>query len=163
METDALFNELYSELRRIASVRMRRERGGHTLQTTALINEAYLRLARINGSAWNDRPHFLATAALAMRRILVDHARRRKRRLVLAPPDAEMSAGLPSGIDCLDFDLALDALAEEHERASKVLQFRFILGLPAEVTAEALGVSERTVRGDTSLALAWMRRRFADP
>lgn len=161
MDTDALFRELYPELRKIASIRMRGERRGHTLQTTALINEAYLKLSRANGHAWRDRTHFLASAALAMRRILVDHARRHKRRILMLATDGPLAAKLPSGVDYLTFDRALDALAEEHPRPASAIQYRYILGLTVEDTAHALDVCERTIRGDTRLALAWLRRRLA--
>ena len=160
-DTDELFRQLYAELKKIASVRMGRERPGHTLQTTELINEAYLRLSRVDGSAWQDRTHFLATAARAMRHILVDHARSKKRRLVLVGLDAEMAAEMPEGVDYLVLDRAIDALSEEHRRPADTLQYRYILGLTAEDTASLLKVSERTVRNDTRLALAWLRRHLS--
>src|SRR5262245_60346210 len=84
MDTDALFEELYRDLRRIASARMRGERAGHTLQTTALLSEAYLRLAHTDAARWTDRQHFLRTAARVMRRILIDHGRKHSRRVRLA-------------------------------------------------------------------------------
>lgn len=162
METDRLFQELYRELRRIAAARMRRERRGHTLQTTALVSEAYLRLSKWDGASWKDRQHFLHTAARVMRHVLIDHARKRKSQLVLAAPDAEMTAGMPSHITYLELDEAIDALAVEHSRAAEALQYRYVLGIDVEDTAAALEVSEGTVRNDTRFALAWIRRRFSE-
>lgn len=163
MDTDALFDELYAELRRIAAIRMSGELRDHTLQTTALIHEAYLRLRRVDGERWRDETHFLATAALTMRRILIEHARRRKRRVSLLSADADVDAAIPPSVDYLEFDRALEALAEEHPRPAEVVRYRYVLGLTAEYTAKALGVSERTIRGDQRFALAWLRRRLAEP
>ncbi len=156
-----LYAELYEELRRIASLRMRSERRGHTLQTTALIHEAYLKL---NGKAstWRDRSHFLGTAAVAMRNILRDHARRRKRRLRLLEANPEIDDRLPGDVEYLDFDRALDQLAKEHERQARAIELRCVLGLDVKETAQELDVSERTVKADTRFAVAWLRARLAD-
>jgi len=162
MDTDALFEELYAELRKIAACRMRGELRDHTLQTTALINEAYLRLVRVDGERWRDRRHFLATAALAMRHILIEHARKRKRRIRLSSGDAKLDAMMPDPVDLLEFDRALEKLAEEHPRPAEVIQYRYILGLTTEEAGKALGVSERTVRGDARFALAWLRRELME-
>jgi RNA polymerase sigma factor (TIGR02999 family) len=161
MDTDALFEELYAELKKIAAIRMRGELREHTLQTTALLHEAYLRLSRADGDRWHDRTHFLATAALTMRRILAEHARRRNRRVSLMAAGLSVGAEIPDTVEYLEFDRALAALAKEHPRPAQVIQYRYILGLAAADTAGALGVSERTVRGDQKLALAWLKRRLA--
>lgn len=160
METDRLFQELYDDLRRIARVRMRGEVRDHTLQTTALIHETYLRLSRIDGQPWRDRNHFLATAALTMRRILIEQARRRKRRIALLSGDPALAGVIPASVDYVEFDRALSELAKEHPRPAQVVEYRFVLGLTAAETASALDISERTVRGDARLGLAWLRRRL---
>lgn len=161
METDDLFEELYTELRKIAAQRMRAEARHHTLQTTALINEAYLRLSKVEGSRWSDRKHFLSTAARTMRRVLIDHARRRKRRVSLAGQDPDLLAVIPGPVDFLEFDRALESLGTEHPRSAAAIEYRYILGLTADETAQVLEVSNRTVRGDTSFGLAWLRRQLA--
>lgn len=161
METDRLFDQLYQDLRRIASIRMRGERAGHTLQTTALLNEAYLRIADRGPVVWADRTHFLATAALAMRRILVDHARKHRRRVRLVT-EFELQPGIVAdGTDFLHIDRAIEELSQEHSRQALVLQFRYVLGLSVEEVAEAVGVSARTVSDDARLGLAWIRRAIA--
>jgi RNA polymerase sigma-70 factor (ECF subfamily) len=153
--------KLYLEMKRIAANQMKSERNDHTLQPTALVHEAYLKLARSEPDRWNSESHFLATAARAMRQVLIDHARKHKRRVRLSEELAE-SARLPREVDFLVFDEALDALAVEHARAADVISFRFILGLTVIATAGALEISERTVKGDSRLGLAWLRRRLAN-
>lgn len=162
MDTDELFDQLYQELRRIASVRMRGERSGHTLQTTALLNETYLRLAGGDRSRWTDRTHFLASASLVMRRILIDHARRHRRRVRLTSGLESEPGVVPDGTDFVHVDRAIEALAAEHSRQALVIQFRYVLGMSLEDVAEALGVSSRTITDDARLGLAWIRRRLAD-
>lgn len=162
MDTDELFNQLYDDLRRIASVRMRGERPGHTLQTTALLNETYLRLAHRGPAPWADRTHFLATASLAMRRILIDHARKHRRRVRLVSGFETDPSVIPDGTEYLRIDRAIDALSAEYPRQALVLQFRYVLGMSLEDVAKTLQVSSRTITDDARLGLAWVRRRLAE-
>jgi len=163
---DALAPEVYEELRRLAGSYMRKEREGHTLQATALANEAYLRLADQTKVKWRGRAQFLAIAARAMRQILVDHARRRdaeKRggefaRVTLS--DTAATFGQPV-LDLLALEEALTSLGALDERKARVVELRFFAGLTSKEAAEALGVSETTVEDDWALARAWLRRRLA--
>jgi RNA polymerase sigma factor (TIGR02999 family) len=163
---DRLMPLVYEELRRLAHRSMRREPEGHVLQTTALVNEVYLKLVKERGMRWQDRVHFFAVTAHMMRRILVDYARRRnagKRgggvfhvslgEAIVAPDqcDAELIA----------LDEALSRLAAIDERKSRVAELRFFAGLSAEETAEALGVSAGTVGREWRLAKAWLRRELS--
>jgi RNA polymerase sigma factor (TIGR02999 family) len=159
---DALMPALYRELRRLASFHLRRERAGHTLSTTALAHEAYLRLAEIERIELEDRAHFFALASRMMRRVLIDHARRRNRQkrsggwaritLDLALPEA----GDP--IDLLALDDALRRLEQEDARAARLVEYRFFGGLTLEEAAEVLGVSLSTAKRDWTLARAWLNR-----
>ena len=152
-----------SELRRLAAGYMGRERPGHTLQPTALVNETFLRLLDAQGVAWQDRSHFLGIAARLMRRVLVDHARTRGRRKRggdhdHVPLDEEVAAA-----PCLDFNLlaldrALEALAFVDERKARVIEMRFFGGLTVDETASALQVSVDTVKRDWRLAKIWLLR-----
>lgn len=161
---------LYGELRGIAARLLRRERSDHTLQPTALVHEAYLKLLRENGVTWEDRAHFLGVASRAMRQILVDGARRRaaeKRRgglrRVTLPPDELLD---PSDeIAVLELNDALHRLAELDERAARVAEFRLFGGMTVREIALVLGVSARTVDGDWATARAWLGRevRGRDP
>jgi RNA polymerase sigma factor (TIGR02999 family) len=144
---------------------MRRERSGHTLQTTALVNEVFLRLVDLHQVQLHDRAHFLTLAAQLMRRILVDHARRRgyrKRgggeRPVALDEAATVSHG--SGSHLVAVDDALNALAKRDARKAKVVEMKFFGGLSVEETAAALNVSPQTVLRDWSLAKAWLRREM---
>jgi RNA polymerase sigma-70 factor (ECF subfamily) len=162
---DRLLPVLYEELRRTARSYMRRERLGHTLQTTALINEVYLRLVDIHQVQYRDRVHFLTMAAQLMRRILVDHARRRgylKRGGGEGPvPLDELAVISPGrGPDFVVVDDALNALSKQDARKAKVVEMRFFGGLSVEETAAALNVSTQTVLRDWSLAKAWLRREM---
>lgn len=159
---------VYDELHRLAARALRGERIDHTLQTTALVHEAYLRLAG-NGALpdWQDRVHFFAVAARSMRRVLVDHARRlRASRRGSGAFKVELLDGdgaAPRNLDdLLDLDRALDALTEIEPRRTRVIELRFFAGLSVRETAEALGVSEATVVLDTRLGRAmlyrWIRR-----
>jgi RNA polymerase sigma factor (TIGR02999 family) len=156
---------VYSELRRIAAARLRQEREGHTLQPTALVNEAFMKLAGSPAENISDRKHFLGIAARAMRQVLVDHARRRdaaKRGDGLAPatltgaramaPDADR---LPPD-EILALDQALDRLDELEPRLRKVVELRFFAGLNDTEVGEILGVTRRTVQRDWSRARAWL-------
>jgi len=163
---DALLPEVYDELRRLAASYMRKERETHTLQATALANEAYVRLADQTKVKWRGRAQFLAIAARAMRQILVDHARRHgaaKRGAGIARvtlSDTTATFGQPV-LDLLDLDDALTALGMLDDRKAKVVEMRFFAGLTTKEAAEALEVSETTVDDDWALARAWLRRRLA--
>src|SRR5690349_24264149 len=152
---------IYDELRRIAHRYARRERNDHTLQTTALINEAYVRLAGGQSPDWQNRQHFFAVTAQVMRHILLDHARRRRALKhggdgqQVSPSEAEaMTHERPAALIALDD--ALEALAALDGRKSQVVQLRYFGGLSLEETAAALGVSLMTVRRDWRAAKAWL-------
>lgn len=157
-----LIEAVYGELKLMASRYMRRERGGHTLQTTALVNEAYVKLVQQDGVNWQDRAHFFAAAAQVMRRILVDHARRNlagKRggdAPMLALDEALVFAHERSG-PLLDLDEALTRLAAKDARAARVIELRFFGGLSTEETAVVMQISDRTVRREWNFARAWLR------
>lgn len=155
---------VYDELRRLASHYMRSERREHTLQATALVNEAYIRLVDMKVS-WQDRAHFFAVAARLMRRLLVDHARghhRAKREgdaaKISLDDAAEVSCGPP--VNVLAVDEALTRLAEFDPRKSEILELRYFGGLNNDEVAEALGVSRATVQRDLRLAKAWLNREL---
>lgn len=163
---DRLLPVVYGELHRLAASYLRRERTGHTLQPTALVNEAWLKLAG-QGSPWQNRAHFLGVAAQAMRRILVDHARRKsaqKRggdgvRVTLADVAAKES----NEVDLVRLDVALEKLAALDERQARMVTMRFFAGLTVEEAAEALGVSEKTIKRDWAAARAWLHRELTGP
>jgi RNA polymerase sigma factor (TIGR02999 family) len=164
---DELTPLVYEELRQQAARYLRRERPGHSLQATALINEAFLRLIDVKNVQWQSRTHFFAIAANLMRRILVDHARRRdaeKRggaqfRLTL---DDALAIAREPDVDLLAIDEALDRLAVIDEQQARVVELRFFSGLSVEETAAAMGVSPKTVKRDWSVARAWLRREIGD-
>jgi RNA polymerase sigma factor (TIGR02999 family) len=164
---DKLTPLVYEELRKQAARYLRRERAGHTLQTTALINEAYLRLIDAKDVRWQSRAHFFAIAANLMRRVLVDHARRRdaeKRggeHLRMTLDDALAVTTAPD-VDVLAIDEALNKLARIDSQQALVVELRFFSGLSVEETAAALGVSPATVKRDWSVARAWLRREIGD-
>jgi RNA polymerase sigma factor (TIGR02999 family) len=152
---------VYDELRRIAHRYVRREREGHTLQTTALVNEAFVRLAGADKIAWQNRTHFFAVTAQVMRHILIDHARRRhytkhggQVRQVALEDAAAMSRQRAAELVMLDE--ALDELAKLDPRKSRVVELRYFGGLSLEETAEVLEVSPMTVRRDWRAAKAWL-------
>ena len=157
---------LYSELRALAADFLRRERPDHTLQATALVHEAWMRLSVQDDSRWGNRAQFFALAAQAMRRVLVDHARRRRadkrggdaRRVTLA---TDLTPPLDSAeLDLLVLDDALDRLATMDARQARVVELRFFAGLTVDDVAEVLGVSPRTVAGEWRLARAWLSREL---
>jgi RNA polymerase sigma factor (TIGR02999 family) len=155
---------LYHELKRIAARQMRREARQHTLQATALVNEAYLRL--LDGpDRVNDRHHFLALAATAMRRALVDHARQKRAEKRGGQMERVTLSGVASSsgpvVDVLDMDAALTELAATHERAARVVELRFFGGHTDKEVAEILGFSLPTVRRDWDFARQWLRTRLA--
>ena len=156
---------VYEELRRIAARYLARERPGHTLQTSALINEAYLRLVDARCLRWQNRAHFFAVSARVMRRILVDFARARqnlKRGGGACPVslDEAMVAAPERGTDLLALNEALERLAVLSPRQSRVVELRYFGGLTEEEMAEVLSVSPRTVRNDWALARAWLFREL---
>jgi RNA polymerase sigma factor (TIGR02999 family) len=156
---------VYDELHRLAHHYMLHERAGHTLQTTALVNEAYLRLIEWKQVRWQNRSHFFAISAQLMRRILVDFARMRgyqKRGggAIAVTLDDSVLASAEKGTDLVALDEALVALAELNERQAKVVELRFFGGLSNDETAEVLKVSQGTVRRDWSLASAWLHREL---
>ena len=168
----AASNELiplvYSELRRIASRHLSKERPNHTLQPTELVNEAYLKLFEGRSPSFADKAHFLAIASQIMRRILVDYARARNAEkrggdvcLVALDgnvPDAETPNKV---VELLELDLAIDALGVEDPRLAKSVELHYFGGLTAEEAAEATGLSVHSVRHDLRFAQAWLRRRLA--
>jgi len=156
---DDLTPELYKELRRIASSHLRAERPDHTLQPTALVHEAYLKLSAGSERNFADQVHFLSTASRVMRQVLVDYARARasqKRSKV----EIENSKGVDP-LDVIELDSALQALAEENESIARMVEMRFFGGMTAEETAEALQVSVHVVRHDLRYAQAWLKRKLA--
>lgn len=162
---DELTRVCYRELRRIALQHMRREQPGHTLQASALVNEAFLRLTDWKNVEWQNRAHFFAMAARVMRNVLVDFARKRVRAKRGADPlmvSLGAAARVPQerNTDLLALDEALDALAALSPRQSKVIELKFFGGLTNEEAAEVLKVSPDTVRRDWRLAQAWLYREL---
>jgi RNA polymerase sigma factor (TIGR02999 family) len=163
---DQLLPIVYDELRRQAARYLRHERAGHTLQTTALIHEAYLRLVDQTNVQWQNRAQFFGIAAQLMRRILVDHARTKKR-AKRGGSDIRVSLGdamaLAKGqdLDVVALDEALERLAEFDDQQSRIVELRFFSGLTVEETAEVLGISPATVKRDWSVARAWLHREIS--
>jgi RNA polymerase sigma factor (TIGR02999 family) len=163
-EVDLLVPVVYEELRRLASSYLRGERPDHTLQTTALVHEAYLRLADQRRTTWANRAHFFGIAAQAMRRILVDHARSRGR--------AKRNAGYPVTLDeelagsvgrpdeVLEVDEALERLARLDERQARIVELRYFAGLTIEDTALTLNLSPATVKREWTSARAWLQQEL---
>jgi RNA polymerase sigma factor (TIGR02999 family) len=164
---DRLFSALYSELRERAALLLRRERPGHTLRATDLVHEAYLRLADQTRCRWQDRAHFLAIASQAMRRILVDHARRRGSQkrgggLVKLSLDEALIVGTEEADDVLgSLEHALVRLAEHHPQAARVVEMRFFGGMTHDECACVLGFSPRTASRYWEFAQAWIYREIA--
>lgn len=168
---DDLIPLIYDELHQVASSFMRRERPHHTLQTTALVNEACIRLLRLDRVQWEDRAHFIRVAARAMRRVLVDHARGRNRLrrgsgkdpLPLEEIERQGAAvfGYPD-LRILALDMAMDKLAAVEERKAQVVELLYFGGLTLEETAKVLGVSRRTVDRDWLFARLWLIRELED-
>lgn len=162
---DKLTTIVYDELRRLARLYMRRERPGHSLQTTALVNEAYMRLVDYNRMQWQNRAHFFAVSAQLMRRILVEHARRHnlKRGGDVQHVSLEEAAlvGGERAADLVALDDAMNALARIDPRKVQVVEMRFFGGLSVEETAEVLKVSPVTVMRDWSTAKAWLYRELS--
>ncbi len=162
---DELVTLVYAELRRMAKARLRDERPGHTLQATALVHEAWMRLMNQHGASWQNRAQFFAVAAQAMRRILVDHARKRsaaKRGDGTSSVDIDalahvLSAPLPDD-RLLALDAALEELATLDPRQARIVELRFFGGLSVEEAADVLGVSATTIKREWSTARAWLFR-----
>jgi len=163
---DKLMPLVYGELHRLAHKYMRQERPGHTIQTSGLVNEAYLRLVDQREVHWQNRAHFYGIAAQLMRRILVDHARSRQYAKrggssSHVPLDEGLIVSAERGAEVIALDDALKGLATFDERKSQIVELRFFGGLSIEETAEVLGVSPGTVMRDWTLAKAWLRREIA--
>lgn len=165
---DQLLPLVYDEMRAMAAGLMRDERAGHTLQPTAIVHEAYLRMVDQTRADWKGRAHFLSVAAMVIRRVLVDHVRERgaakrgggRRRVTLA--DVERPEEREE-VDLAALDDALRRLAELHDRQSRVVTLRYFGGLTAEETALVLGVSRTTVCDDWTIARAWLSRALSEP
>ena len=158
---------VYDDLRRLAQAKMNREPANVSLEPTALAHETFMRLVDQSRVDWRGKSHFMALAAQAMRRILVDHARARKRlKRGGSRQRVDLSSGVaatgPSEVDLIELDDALEKLAALDPRQAKVIELRFFGGLNVEETAEALGVSKRTIEGDWTMARAWLRRELAE-
>jgi RNA polymerase sigma factor (TIGR02999 family) len=161
-----LFEAVYAELKRMAAGQLRNERSDHTLQPSALVNEAYIRMLGAAEAGWDNRAHFFKTASGVMRRILVDHARRRRAdkrdgKLQRVELDWEPPAVADHDIErVIAIDEALEKLAEWDARQAKVVELRYFAGFDVVETAEILGVSEKTVKRDWSMARAWLQTRL---
>ena len=156
---------VYEELRRIARGYLHRERGSHTLQPTALVHEAYMRLVDAPQIQWRNRAHFYGIAARIMRRVLVDHARahaaaKRGGGAERLPLEAVGEIAAPGAVDYLALDDALQRLTQVSPRLSEIVELKFFGGLTARETAEFLQVSERTVLGDWKFARSWLKREM---
>jgi RNA polymerase sigma factor (TIGR02999 family) len=163
---DALLKLVYKELHRQAHRYLQKERAGHTLQTTALVHEAYLKLAEQKSVVWESRSHFFAIAATVMRRILIDYAKTKHRiRRGGVQSDLPLEDALTISVGETDFDLvaldeALNRLAAKEAQLAKIVELRFFSGLDVVETAEVLGISESTVKRDWQMAKAWLRREL---
>jgi RNA polymerase sigma factor (TIGR02999 family) len=164
---EELVPHVYAELRRIAGRHMRRERPGQTLQATALVHEAYIRLFKDEELSFENRAHFFGIAARAMRQILVEHARSRDARkrgggLRRVTLDEGLASGQPAHVDLLALDEALERLATRSAAQARIVELRFFGGLTNEETAAALGVSPATVKRAWTMARAWLFRELTE-
>ncbi len=171
---ERLLPMVYTEMRVIAAKHLRSERPGHTLQPTALANEAYLRMRGLGDVPWHDRAHFFAIASRIMRRVLVDHARANlAQKRGAGSPMVRVDEGLHGLIESapapvmdaaqlIDLDRALDQLAAEEPRLSRFIELRFFGGLKIEEIAELLGCSPRTAKRDWTFARAWLLHKLGD-
>lgn len=161
MNERALVELVYKDLHRLASSFLKRNRPGHTLQTSALLNEAYLRLAGADPMRFQGREHYIRVAACAMRQVLVDHARRRGAQKRDSSPavDLDRPGWIERGKmeDYLTIDASLQKLAKIDPRQAEIVELRFFGGLSVEETAQVLAISEKTVKRDWSVARAWLR------
>jgi RNA polymerase sigma factor (TIGR02999 family) len=164
---DRLIPLVYGELRRLARARMAHEPAGHTLQPTALVHEAYLRLVRDETARWENRAHFFGAAAEAMRRILIERARRvtRQKRgggaVQVSLPEIASDGSLPAAEDLLALDEALTRLESQDAAMARVVKMRYFAGMSVEETAEALSLAPRTVNRLWAGARAWLHRELA--
>ncbi len=164
---DELIPLVEAELRRLARRHMRLERAGNTLQTTALVNEAYIRLAEWNNARWNNRAHFFGIAAEIMRRIMIDYARKRQQlkrgggALRVTFDEGAIGAGEP-GAELIALDEALNDLTGKYPRKGRVVELRFFGGLTVEEAAEVLKIDARTVKRDWVFARAWLHNRISE-
>lgn len=159
-----LYEAVYAELRRVAGAQLRHEGPGHTLQPTALVNEAYLRLTP-GAAGWENRRHFFGAAAEAMRRILVDHARQRQAQKRGAGAERVTLSGIDlpaatAGVDLLEIDEALTQLGVERPRLAQLVTLRYFAGMSIEEVAEALEISPATAKRDWAFARAWLQERI---
>lgn len=161
---EALLARIYQELKRIAASQLRRERPDHTLQTTALVHEAFLRLVDQRSVDWRDRTHFFGLAASMMRRVLVDHARARAANKRSAPdaPPAQVGETAARDVELLDLDRALTSLAASHPRQARVVEMRYFADLDVEEVALCLDISTPTVKRDWKFARAWLNAELRD-
>ena len=165
VDTERLLPLVYEKLRAIAARRMAGERSGHTLQATALVNEAYLKLVGKDDLGWESKAHFYAAAAEAMRRILIDHARGKGREKrggawIELPLDVVDLASREKPEEILSVDEALRRLEERDARMAEIVKLRFFAGLSERETAKALGITDRTVRRDWTFARAFLQREL---
>ncbi len=159
---------IYDDLRRLAGHYLGRERGDHTLQPTALVHEAYLKLADQDRVQWRNRSHFIGVAAQLMRRILVDHARahhagKRGGHATRVPIEDDLIAAPDAGVDVIDLDAALTTLAALDPRQARIVDLRYFGGLSIEQTAEALDLSPATIKREWQLARAYLHRELRPP
>lgn len=162
---DELMPQVYDQLRALAGRFMQDERAGHTLQPTALVNEAYMRMVRIERVDWQGKAHFFAVAARQMRRILIDHAhakgaKKRGERMSHVTLDEGVLASSEDPVAILALEQALVALERRNPRQSRVAELRLFAGMQVKEIAHVLGVSERTVKGDWRFARAWLMREL---
>jgi len=163
---DELLPIVYEELKRLAAAYLRRERAGYTLQPTALVHEAYLRLLKDRPDRWQNRAHFCAIAAHSMRQILIERARARGAQKRGGAPaqvtlDEALAAGGPRSVDLLALDAALERLAAMDPEQARLVELRFFGGLTIEETAEAMNISPATVKRHWLVARAWLARELA--
>lgn len=166
---ERLLPHVYEQLRALAASFFQRQPGNHTLQPTALVHEAYVKLVGSDSGGWQSRKHFFDVAAMAMRQLLTDHARRKASlkyggeaaQVTLLDSDGALAAGDASELDVEALDAALTKLAALDTRQGRIVELRYLAGLTTEQTAEVLGVSERTVRLEWQTARAWLRRELA--
>ena len=167
---DRLMDEVYEDLHRLAIPYFRHERPGHTLQPTALVHEAYLRLVDGKTVDWQGRTHFFAVGARVMRRLLVQHARDRGRlkrggdrmRVTLGPESRQLLRPDADAVEVLDVHRALGRLADLDPRQARIVEMRFFAGMTVPEVAQHLGLSTRTVEGQWTHAKAWLRREIAE-
>jgi RNA polymerase sigma factor (TIGR02999 family) len=164
---DKLVPLVYDELKRLARSYMRRERPDHTLQTTALVHEAFLKLAQQKSPRWQGRAHFYGIAARLMRQVLIDHARghmrdKRGGEKVTLPLDEALAFSPEQSEELVKLDEALDRLAKIDARQSRIVELRFFAGMTVEETAEFLGISPKTVKRDWAVAKAWLHAEVSE-